>query len=253
MRYLSEKILLFVLILILILINYNFVDNFIQGKIIEDAEFVQIERVVDGDTVVINGSYGRLLGINCPEKGEMYSSEATKFLEGKVLNKTLEVERYGKDRYGRDLIYLFDGKENINLEIVRLGYGNFYFPDGLDKYYWDFYEAWEECLENLGERLCTDSMDGCKSCVEVEEWGYNKNTILYNKCGVNCNLDGWSVKDEGRKKYVFVGGILHSGERIELYPEDFYGSPEYVWTRTGDSIFLRDGKNRLVFWDSYII
>ena len=82
----------------------------------------------------------RLLGINTPEKGEIYYGEAKEFLEYQVLNKTIRLEN-GKDKtdlYGRKLSYIFLGTKNINLELVKEGLANFYFPSGKDINYNDF-------------------------------------------------------------------------------------------------------------------
>ena len=80
--------------------------------------------------VVLNsGEHVRLLGINTPERGELYYSEAKEFLEREVLGKVVYLERNGKDKYYRDLGYLFSiTGENINSKIVEEGYANYYFP-----------------------------------------------------------------------------------------------------------------------------
>ncbi len=244
----KEKIILGVLILFLIAVNYNFVNGFLERNFLENYESVQVERVIDGDTVVVNGSSMRLLGINSPEKGEEYYKEAGEFLKEKVMNKTIKAEKHGKDKYYRELVYLFDLK-NINLEIVEKGYANYYFPSGKDKYYDDFVKAWKTCLEN-NENLCEKSSDKCSECIEIRNFGYNKDVILYNKCGFDCDLTNWNVKDEGRKKLIFGNLILKPYESTKITPEDF-GNYDYIWTKTGDSIFIRDSENKLVLWESY--
>ena len=99
---------------------YGFLDAKLQGYLISsDTAF--IDRVIDGDTVESNGTSIRLLGINTPERGEMYYLEAKEFLESLVLNETVRLE-YGKEReerYGRTLAYLYMGRENINLKLKQ--------------------------------------------------------------------------------------------------------------------------------------
>ncbi len=243
----QEKILLILLIVLIFTLNYNLIDSFLI-KTFEDYEIGIVERVVDGDTVIINGTSTRLLGINSPEKGEIGYLEAKKFLEKNILNESVKIY-FGKDktdRYGRKLGYIFLNSKNINLESVRRGYSNYYFPSGKDEYYYKFVEAWSECLdENV--RLCEKSLDGC---VVLEDWNIkNQIVVLKNICNQNINLAGWSVKDEGRKKYVFNYFILEKFEEIELRTEDW--EENYVWTSSGDSIFVRDSKNKLVIFDSY--
>ena len=241
------KFLLGILILILIAINYSSLDTFIT-KNFSNEEFVEVERVIDGDTVVINGTSIRLLGMNAPEKGEKYYAEAKNYTGDLVANKTLRIEKKGKDLYGRELAYLFYGNENLNSKIVEKGYANYYFPSGKDNYYNLLLNSWKNCLEN-NLNLCEKSLDKCAKCIVSEQFGYNKNLILYNSCDFDCNLNGWSVKDEGRKKFIFENFTLKSGKEIEITSEDF--GKDYVWTRTGDTMFLRDSDGKLVIWGRY--
>lgn len=244
----GAKIILFILIALLILVNYSKIDGFFI-KNLETKEKVYVERVIDGDTIVINGTSARLLGINTPERGEYLYSEAKFFLESKTMNKTIYIERYGKDRYDRDLVYVYDvSGENINIEIVKNGYANYYFPEGKDRYYYDFLEAWENCI-NSEKRLCEKSKDECAKCISIEEFGYNKNLMLKNTCNYNCDLHGWKIKDEGRKDYIFENVILKYNSNIEITEKDF--GEDYVWTKTGDTVFVRDSEGKLVAWEGY--
>ena len=238
------KFLLFFLILVLISLNYNKLDGFLI-KTFDAKETVIVERVIDGDTVVVNGTSVRLLGINTPEKKEKYYSEAKSFMEKNVMNKTLFIERKGKDLYNRDLAYLFDGNENINLKMIESGYANYYFPSGKDNYYTEFFNAWENCEINL----CEKSNDKCASCIILKKFGYDENVLIYNQCNFDCDLTEWSVKDEGRKKFIFGNFTLKKYSEKEITNEDF--GEEYVWTKTGDTIFLRDKGGKLVLWENY--
>jgi len=72
-------ILLIFLIFILFIINYSFLDKKIEEFLIEGKEAI-IERVIDGDTIVIeNKTSVRLLGINSPEKGEFIMKKQRNF------------------------------------------------------------------------------------------------------------------------------------------------------------------------------
>lgn len=254
----TKYILLLVLFALgLFLAIYPFLDAKLQGYLISsDTAF--IDRVIDGDTIVSNETSIRLLGINSPEKGEKYYSEAKEFLEDLILNKTVRLE-FGKereDRYRRTLAYLYLGNENINLKLVEKGYANIYFPSGRDMHYNEFAQAWEECNENL----CEISRDECASCIKLTRFDYeNEIIILKNICDFDCELTDWTIKDEGRKKFIFPEFNLESLEIIEiLVGEDednentlYWKGETYVWTRTGDSLFLRDENNLLVLWESY--
>ena len=254
LRYIFAIILL---ALGLFLAIYPFLDAKLQGFLISsDTAF--IDRVIDGDTVESNETSIRLLGINTPERGEIYYLEAKEFLEDLVLNKTIRLE-YGKDkkdRYGRTLAYLYIGSNNVNLKLVENGYANIYFPSGKDTHYKEFAQAWEECSENL----CEISKDKCASCIKLTKFDYqNEIIILKNTCSFDCELTDYTIKDEGRKKFTFPEFNLESLEDLEILVgegednEDtlFWTGETYVWTRTGDSLFLRDDEGGLVLWDGY--
>jgi micrococcal nuclease len=49
-----------------------------------------------------------------------------KYLARLVLNKTVEIREYGKDRYGRTLGVVSIGGEIVNLEMVKAGYAEVY-------------------------------------------------------------------------------------------------------------------------------
>ena len=95
-----------------------------------------VERVVDGDTIIVEGvGRVRLIGVDTPETVhpnrpvEFFGKEASAFtkrlLEGKRVR--LEYDRERQDRYGRTLayVYLSDGTF-VNAEIIRQGYGHAY-------------------------------------------------------------------------------------------------------------------------------
>jgi micrococcal nuclease len=106
----------------------------------------KVIRVSDGDTLKAMGHdieiKVRLVGIDAPETarkkrdpGQPYSQRSKKYLAALVLNKTVDVQGYGLDRYGRVLaVIALDGK-NINLEMVKAGLSEVYRgkpPKGFD-------------------------------------------------------------------------------------------------------------------------
>ncbi len=253
----KDVLLLSILIIILFAINYPFLDNALQNFLI-DYKVVQVKRVIDGDTIIADNKSIRLLGINSPERGELYYNEAKEYLENLILNKTIRLE-FGKektDMYNRILAYIHYNNKNINLELVQNGYANIYFPSGKDKYYNKFKNAWEDCTQNL----CEKSECECGGCIELKEFNHKDEIItLYNSCNFNCDLTDWTIKDEGRKKFIFPDFILESqkeviikvGEGVNSNIKLFWTGETYVWTRTGDSLFLRDAQGGLVLWRSY--
>ena len=95
-----------------------------------------VERVVDGDTIIVRGAGRvRLIGVDTPESVhprrpvEFFGKEASAFTERLVEGKRVRLE-YGRertDRYGRTLAYVHlpDGTF-VNAEIIRRGYGHAY-------------------------------------------------------------------------------------------------------------------------------
>lgn len=252
--------LLIFLIVLLLVINYQFLDKALENFLL-DSKIGKVERVIDGDTIVINGTSIRLLGINSPERNEIYYSEAKSFLEEILLNKTVRLE-YGKDKkdkYGRDLAYVFFEEKNINLELVENGFANFYFPQGKDIYYNDFVKAWEKCIEE-NENLCESSGNQCAKCIELKKLDYkNQEIIFFSNCEFDCDLNGWEIKDEGRKYFIFDNFVLKSKKEIKIKVGEgennesilFWQDEDYVWTSTSDTLFLRDENGKLVLWERY--
>jgi micrococcal nuclease len=81
-------------------------------------------RVIDGDTIVVEGGETiRLLGIDTDEKNYPCYEAARRRLEDLVLGKavTLEPSLSDTDRYGRLLRYVFVGEQNTSLVLVGEG------------------------------------------------------------------------------------------------------------------------------------
>jgi len=256
----KDVTLLVFLILILLVINYPFLDQTI-GNFLFDYETAFVERVIDGDTVVIDsGESVRLLGINTPERGERYYDEAAEFLGDIVFNKTVELEYSAKkyDQYGRLLAYLYFNGRNVNLELIKNGFANVYILDDR-KNEGVLRKAWEECIEeNVG--ICKKSEDVCSDCIQLKEFDYKKEIVIFhNRCSFNCDMEGWEIKDEGRKNYFFQDFKLGSGKQISIIVGEgtdtdstlYWSNEDYVWTRAGDTLFFRDKKGGLVLWRSY--
>jgi micrococcal nuclease len=256
----KEKIFLIITVLFLFILNYSFLDSLVVNYF-DESNLAFVTRIVDGDTIIANNQSIRLLAINCPEKGEKYSKEAKEFLEKTILNKTIKLETYGTDLYHRTLAYAFYDGKNINLEIIKNGYANAYFPEGKQKYYEDFQSAWKVCAAN-SLNFCSASKDKCADCIRLREFDYKNEIItLHNICSQDCNLAGWTIKDEGRKKFIFPDFILKKQKDVQIIVSKkelentddklFWIRNDYVWTNTGDTMFLRDSDGDLVIWKNY--
>jgi micrococcal nuclease len=102
-----------------------------------------VERVIDGDTLVLEGGTRvRLLGLDAPEVGyggkepEYFAPASKAFLEQLVQKAggelRLEYDRVRIDMYGRTLAYLWNREGGFLNEIILLeGYAVFYEGDAL--------------------------------------------------------------------------------------------------------------------------
>ncbi|MBR9678307.1 MAG: hypothetical protein GOU97_03395 [Nanoarchaeota archaeon] len=96
----------------------------LTGHVIKLSEPKMVTKVIDGDTVIIEGGYSvRLLGIDADERGYPCYNSAKERIEELVLNKEVYLESDGEDQdmYKRYLRYLILNNENINLLLVEEG------------------------------------------------------------------------------------------------------------------------------------
>lgn len=93
--------------------------------------FYVVQKVYDGDTVVLNdGRKVRLLGINTPEvkhrdkMADAGGDEAKEWLKGRLLNKKVRLvtDAETSDKYHRTLAHLFtEQKDHVNVQLVEAG------------------------------------------------------------------------------------------------------------------------------------
>ena len=96
-----------------------------------------VERIVDGDTLVLRGGARvRLVQIDAPEAAEeCYAAAATRELArlarpGARVGLEADPQLDRVDRYGRLLRYIHAGRVNVNVELVRRGAATPWFYDG---------------------------------------------------------------------------------------------------------------------------
>jgi endonuclease YncB( thermonuclease family) len=99
---------------------------------------LKVVKIYDGDTVTMaDGMKIRLLQIDAPElaENECFAKESKTALVSLLAKKgtiTLKADPASAsfDRYGRALRYIFVGKLNVNLEMVKIGAAAPYFYQG---------------------------------------------------------------------------------------------------------------------------
>jgi len=115
---------------------------------------VIVTRVVDGDTIVVEGGESvRLLDIDTPEKGEPCATNATNRLKELIDNREVILlsGTEDRDKYDRLLRYVFLNDTLINLVMVREGWANLYIFNKDPRFYDSFIEA-EQLAK--AENLC---------------------------------------------------------------------------------------------------
>jgi micrococcal nuclease len=137
---------------------------FATPALAQSTQTVTVERVVDGDTIVVNPSVAgtedvRLLGVDTPETVdpnepvEPYGPEASAFtnqqLEGERVTLIFDQEK--RDQYGRALAYVqISGQsETFNETLLRQGYAQLYVVPPNDRYEVTFSQAQDRARQAL--------------------------------------------------------------------------------------------------------
>ena len=98
----------------------------------DDVRQATVTKVVDGDTVHLDGQSHRLVLVNTPERGEPGFDEATDFVKERCLDKLVAYDQNDPqptDRFGRHLSLVYcDGPAmpSVNELLVREGHSGQY-------------------------------------------------------------------------------------------------------------------------------
>jgi len=206
-------------------------------------ESTLVTRVIDGDTIECGEETIRFLGINTPERGKYYYNEAKDFLKEEE-GKNIEILRDFDDVgfRGRKLRYVFEGDRFLNVELLEKGLGTSYMLDGLK--YSEKLERAEDFARDNEIGLWEKSSSECVNYIKLVELNATKEYfILKNNYDEDCNLNGWTVKDNANHFFKL--------EEIAGNSEKRYDSKENVWNDDGDRFFMRDGEGKLVIFYEY--
>lgn len=233
------------LITILIALNISFLKSSTNTR-----EITTIKRVLDGDTIEIeSGEKVRLLNINAPEKNSINNELSTSFLN-KYLNKSIELEIEGYDKYGRTLARIY-APDYLNLELVKQGLASKYLVQ--DSELKDFSKA-EETAINLQKGIW--NKNPLFNCLTSKIMPEEEKLILSNKCD-KLNMSNFILKDESRRQYIFKDIqledklILHTGQGKDNETDIFWNSKTNIWNNDGDSVYLFDPEGKIIHYNSY--
>jgi micrococcal nuclease len=254
--------------------NSNGNDNqSMESPSINSTHSVKVIRVLDGDTIEIEGGERvRYLGINAPESGQPFSTEATRENERLVAGRTvtLEFDVQTQDRYERLLAYVWAGDILVNQEIVKNGYAVIETIQPNVKYQDLILKAQQEArsaCRGLWAGLCSQNKEA--SCIKIVNINadapgndnYNKNgewIEIKNTCSQTIPMENWLLKDSSASnKYEFKDFSLEGSKSVIIYSgcgsdtqnKLYWQCPEgqyAVWNNTGDHAFLYDASDNLI-------
>ena len=220
-------------------------------------ETVLVERVVDGDTLVLEGGERvRLIGIDTPERGQHLFDESTAFVRDLVEGRRVRLERdmTERDKYDRLLRYVYIGDRFLNLELVREGYATAlnYEPDST---YRDLFALEEARVRQLRkgiwifppEDFCLGIFSLHANAKGDDRGNLNDEyVILRNKCTYSLQLQGWTLRDQAGATFTFplfqLGSkqmlTLHTGSGSSNQTALFWGRGRPVWNNDGDVLLM---------------
>jgi len=99
------------------------------------CQLVEVNRVIDGDTIDTSIGRVRFFGVDTPERGDECFNEATDFTRLLVGTEVrLEDGPRLKDTYGRRLVYVYDSSGNsIDVQLIAGGFARAWTRDGQHK------------------------------------------------------------------------------------------------------------------------
>lgn len=101
-------------------------ERFLARRSGAEAEARSVEKVIDGDTIEIDGGERvRYIGVDAPELGEPLYEEARDFQKKVVLGGYVRIEackEEPKDGYGRTLAFVHKGNVDVGEQLLRYGY-----------------------------------------------------------------------------------------------------------------------------------
>lgn len=211
---------------------------------------VMISRVIDGDTIEISdGTILRLLNINTPEKGKQGYDYSISYLS-QFINKSLEIEDLGAEKYGRTLARIYNSEDYINLDLVKEGLAIKFLVD--EKEIKDFAKAEEEAIAESRGIWKKSEYYGC---VDAEIDAKKEIIKLKNNCE-KANIKNWVLKDESRKEYKFPEAYLlelqiHTLNGTDNQTDIFWKSSQHVWNDDRDTVYLFDTEGKIVYHEAY--
>jgi endonuclease YncB( thermonuclease family) len=224
--------------------------------------------VYDGDTVTLaDGRHIRYLGINTTEIGETLSEEARERNKELTLGKVvrLELDEVKTDSYGRTLAFVWVGRTNVNLSLIREGLAHMMFIPPNVKHYDEFLEAQKEAQ---AKKRGLWGLEEFQTPVRITSFhpdrGYLR--MVNITCGL-LGLAGWSAQNDRGDVFRFPAMALKPGYSLVLNfgegqdtqnperdPEKqitlYWGLKDKVWDWQSPSVRILDASGKQVAFKS---
>ena len=223
----------------------------------------QVNRVIDGDSIEVDGRSIRLIGVNAPERGQPFYSDARDALRDLVGGETvwLEHDVEVRDQYGRELAYVFltDGR-HANEELLSAGFAQAYTIPPNVSYDEDFHVA-ERDARAAGRGLWKPS----DVAIDITEVVFNPPgrdgddlngewVTLINRGSRSIELEGLVLSDESNNVFELPDRDLAAGARLKIHsgtgrPSDsqlYWGRDRPLWNNDGDTAILRGPDGELI-------
>ena len=184
---------------------------FFQSKTTPDNLF-KVERIIDGDTFIIEGNRQiRLMSVNSPEVGLCGSQQATEKLTELISGKKVRLEGEINDHFGRFLALVYINDQLVNEQMILSGWARFTSTasSASEKLKTAFQQAKDQKIGIFGS-LC-----------------YQTSNPQNSKCNIKGNVR------EGKKTYFFPGCGNYSNVALELDQGDQWFCSENEATAAG--------------------
>ena len=191
-------------------------------------------RIVDGDTLDVNGRRVRLHGIDAPESGQTCRTEArrwpcgrqaTRALGERIAGRPVQCVKRDRDRYGRIVAVCRTGEEDLNGWMVREGWALAYRTYSLD--YVD------------EERRARQARRGVWRGEFVAPWAWRRGERL---------ADVSAAPKANREECRIKGNISRNGTRIYHVPGGRYYARTRIDASKGERWFCTESQARASGW-----
>jgi micrococcal nuclease len=223
-----------------------------------------VAAVIDGDTIRLDdGRTVRYLGVNTPERSQPFYEEAKRFNAQLASGKSVRLETRGRERdgYGRELAYVFAGNDLINAQLIAEGWGYIFLLEPLPQT--DEWLRLQKTAQEQRKGIWRNGIQGPLKITTVHadapgDDRRNPNGEYLRLCNVSNEpvaLQGFSVQDAARHRFVFPSGtippgftaLLVSGDRKRGVKRDqlvFYWGFGPIWNNDEDtaSLFAPNGQ-----------